>query len=77
MYTEKSGLNNGELKWTWFKNIVHEGETHWLSSKEKVLGVTVSKEGHADTHLRHEGHSIIDFLEKVATANSASNCQLP
>ena len=29
-------------------------ETHWLSSKENVLGAVISKEGHADSLLEHE-----------------------
>ena len=30
------------------EKVVHGIETHWLSSKEKVPGTVVSKEGHPD-----------------------------
>ena len=33
---------------------VHGVEMHWLSDKEKVPGVAVSKEGHVDSLLGHE-----------------------
>ena len=33
---------------------VYRMETNWLSSKEKVLGAVVSKEGHANSLLGHE-----------------------
>ena len=31
------------------EKIIPGGETHWLSGKEIVPGVAVSKEGHADS----------------------------
>ena len=33
---------------------IHEVETQWLSSKEKVLDTVVSKESHADSLLEQE-----------------------
>ena len=42
-------LNMGLLLRVWIKKIVHRVETHWLPGKEKVLGVAVSKETHADS----------------------------
>ena len=50
--------------------------THWLSGKEKVPGAVVSKEGHNDNLLNTKGPITIDFLEKDATVNSASYCQI-
>ena len=44
-------LNKGLTLQEWVK-------THWLSSKENVLGTVVSKEGHAGS---------FDFIEKGAT----------
>ena len=38
---------------SWKKKTVNEVETHWLSGKEKVSGEAVSKEGHADSLLKH------------------------
>ena len=29
-------------------------KTYWLSYKEKILGAAFSKEGHADSLLKHE-----------------------
>ena len=52
MFTNR--LNIGLLLWDWMEKTVHRVETHWLSSKEKVLGAVVSKEGHADSVLGHE-----------------------
>ena len=49
---------------------------HRLSGKEKVLGRAVSKEGHANGFLDRERPITIDFLEKGATINSASYCQI-
>ena len=49
-----NGLNIGLPLLTWTKKIAHEVNTHWLSSKKKVLGLAVSKEGHADNLLGHE-----------------------
>ena len=48
-----SGLNIGLLLWARVKKTAHEMETHWLSSKVKVLGTAVSKEGQADSLLEH------------------------
>ena len=50
-------------------------EIHLLSGKENVQGTGVSK-GHPKSFLGHERPIIIDFLEKGATLNSASFCQL-
>ena len=44
-------LNIGLLQWDWVKKTVHGVETHWLSSIEKIPGLLVSKEGHADNLL--------------------------
>ena len=44
-------------------------ETHWLSGKEKVPGVMVSKEGHADSVLEYKWSITIDFLEKGTTVS--------
>ena len=38
----------------WGEKDVHGMDIHWLSSKEKVPGVDVSKEGHADSLLGYE-----------------------
>ena len=39
---------------TWVEKPVDEVETRWLSSKEKVPGAAISKEGHGDSLLGHE-----------------------
>ena len=52
MFTNK--LNMGLPLWSWMEKTVHGVKKHWLSNKEKVLGATVSKEGHADSLLGHE-----------------------
>ena len=57
---------------TWVENPSHEIKIHWLSDNEKVLGATVSKEGHADSILEYEKPITIGFQEKSATVNSAS-----
>ena len=44
-------------------------ETHWLFGKEKILGATVSKEGHANCLLGHE------WTHHGATVNRAYYCQ--
>ena len=54
----------------------NEGETHRLSSKEKVLGAAVNKESHADCLLRHKRTHHNWFPWKSATVNNASYCQL-
>ena len=41
-------------QWDSVKKSVHVQETHWLSSKEKVAGVVVSKGGHANSVLGNE-----------------------
>ena len=33
----------------WIKDTVYEVGTHWLSSRKKVPGTAVSKEGHIDS----------------------------
>ena len=55
---------------------VHRMEIHWLSSKEKVSGAVVSKEGNADNFLEYEKTHTIEFHEKDATINNASYCEL-
>ena len=49
-------------------------EIHWLSSKEKVPGTAISKEDHNENFWDMKGP--IDLLEKGATVNSVSDCQL-
>ena len=49
-----NSLNMGLKPWAWVENEVHGVETHWLSCKENILGAVVSKEGYADSVLRHE-----------------------
>ena len=59
----------------WVEKTVHEVETHWLSGKEKVPGVAISKEGDAISVLGHEGPTTGN-LKKGATINRVSCCQL-
>ena len=40
--------------WTWVIKTGHGVDTHWLSSKEKVLGSVVSKEGNIGSFLGYE-----------------------
>ena len=49
-----NGLNMGLPIQAWVDKSVHRVETYWLSGKEKVPGTAISKEGHADSFLRHE-----------------------
>ena len=51
-------------------------ETHRLSNKEKFPVATVCKEGHDDHFWDMKEPITLDFLEKGATVNSVSNCQL-
>ena len=51
------------------------GSGNILSGKEKVLGAVVSK-GDVDSVLDMKGSVTIDFIEKGATVNSDSYCQL-
>ena len=52
---------------------VHEVETFWLFSKEIVPGAEVNKEDHAEIIMGQKGTITIEFLEKCATVNHASN----
>ena len=45
-----NGLNIGLPLQASIKITAHGVETDWLSSKEKVLGTTVSKEGHSESY---------------------------
>ena len=63
MYTEKHVLVQKKIKkclqvglplWAWVKKTDQGVETQGLSSKEKVSGAVVSKEGHPDNLLGHE-----------------------
>ena len=63
MHTEKdivikivfaNELKMGLPQQAWVEKTAHEVEIHQLSCKEKVPGARVSKEGHADSLLRHE-----------------------
>ena len=49
-----NGLKMGLSLLVWIEKTVHEVEIHWLSSKEKVPGTAVSKEGDADSVLGQE-----------------------
>ena len=51
--TFTNGLIIGLPQWAWVEKIIHGVEAHWLSCKEKVPGVAVSKDGHADRLLGH------------------------
>ena len=48
---------------TWVKKTVHGVEAHWLSSKEKVPGSAISKEGQADSFLDYEMISIFLYTK--------------
>ena len=69
---KKKNLQTG---WTWVctcepasKN-VHEVETHWLSVKDKVPDIAISKEGHTDIVLEYENtYPLSWFLRKKAQA---------
>ena len=52
MFTNE--LNIGLSLQTWVKKTIHGMEMYWLSSKEKVLGSVISKEGHAVSVLGYE-----------------------
>ena len=47
----RNGLNIGLPLQAWLEN---RAKKHWLSGKEKVPGVAVSKEGHVNNLLGHE-----------------------
>ena len=49
-----NGQNMDLPPWAYVEKTVHGVKTHWHSSKEKVPGTVVSKEGHADSVLKHE-----------------------
>ena len=55
----------GLPQWALVKKTDNGVETHWLSSKEKASGAAISKEGHADTLLRHERTHDLISLKKV------------
>ena len=69
-----NGLNMVLPKQTRLEKTGNGVEIHWLFGKEKVLGVVISKEGHADILLVHERTYHCDFLEKGTTINNASYC---
>ena len=48
------GPNISFLQWGRIKKTIYGMETHWLSGKEKVLSVAVSKESHADSLVGQE-----------------------
>ena len=58
----------------WVKKTVDEVETQWPSSKAKILGGVFSKEGHAESLLRHERSHHTDFLKEGATVYNAFYC---
>ena len=76
---EKKTLQMGS-RWIYLYNLEKIRQSikrkHWLSGKEKDPGAAVNKEGHADSLLRHERYTTIDFFEKDETVNSASYCLL-
>ena len=61
----------------WVEMTINEVETHWFFSKE-AFGTPVSKKKVMLTvFLDMKGSITIDFLEKGATINGTSFCQLP
>ena len=65
-----NSLNVGLSLWAWVKKIVDGVETPFFSSKEKIPGAAVSKDG--DTGFWDvKGPITIDFLDK-----GVSYCQL-
>ena len=63
--------------WAWVENTIHERETWWLSGKEDILGAGVSERSPCwQSSGIWSGPIAMDFLEKSATVNSASDCQL-
>ena len=49
-----NGLNMGLPLQIRVKKTIHQVKTHWLSSKEKVLGTVFSQKGHTESLLRQE-----------------------
>ena len=49
-------------QWARVKKTVDGVETHWLSTKEKVLSAMVSKGGHAESVLEDKGFVTINFI---------------
>ena len=69
----------------WVKITIQGVETDWLTGKEKVSSLEVSKEGHADSLPGQDrtGSITVDFLEKkvqlqivLSTVNSFGNISL-
>ena len=54
------------------EKIFNGGETYWISGKEKVLRLGVSKGDQANSLLGHKRPVTIDFFQKGATVNSTS-----
>ena len=44
----------GLLLWTRVEKTVYGVETHWFAGKKKAPGAVLSKEGDADSLLKHE-----------------------
>ena len=59
------GLNMGFPLRAWVEKKVYGVETHWFSGKEKILGIAVRKEGHADSPLGDERTQDLISLKKV------------
>ena len=59
-----NGLNMSLLLQARVEKTVYWLETHWISGKEKVLGVAVSKTSHADSVLGYERTHDYKFLVK-------------
>ena len=62
--TNINRLNIDLLLWARVEKTIHGMETHWLLSKEKLLGTVVCKEGYADSLSGHERTCYYWFLWK-------------
>ena len=69
-------LNMGLPQGVCVKKTVKGEETHHLSSKEKIVSILVSKEGHADSVLRCKRTYDNWFPWKRCNCKSTSYCQL-
>ena len=56
-------------------SFINMGLSYWLPVKENILGVAVSKEGHADNLLGHKGTHQYQFPRK--SCSSKHYFQLP
>ena len=61
-----NGLNMSLPLRVWVKKTIDAVKTHWLFSKEKVLGAMISKEGHANSPPKCEkGPPLLISLKKL------------